>query len=163
MTSESPDGDTPLLPEHARAYSQLLRQQERALQLLNQIATELGAPVTDALVEQLHRATSSGVARQIDAVSARIKEAIRTAQECRSAIHGALVDSRGDPAPNGPANLPPALARFLAERKDSPGFTFNVDQDPVRGWIIRWKEYCSDGSVCGGGQFYERPYAWMDS
>ena len=37
-----------------------------------------------------------------------------------------------------------------------------VDQDPVRGWIIRWKEYTHRGTVRGYGQICERPYAWLE-
>ena len=43
-----------------------------------------------------------------------------------------------------------------------PGFTYEVIHDENRGWIIKWKEYTAKGSVRGSGQFYERPYAWID-
>ena len=56
----------------------------------------------------------------------------------------------------------PRLARFLAERMEMPGFTYKVIHDENRGWIILWKEYTQTGSVRGSGQFYERPYAWID-
>lgn len=146
-----------------RAYSQLLRQQERARELLQQIIEELGAPVTDALLAQLDHAPSTRVRERLEKISARIEAAKRLVSDCESVIHRSLVTSRGEsPPPAGPANLPPALARFLAERKDSPHFSFDVTRDPVRGWIVRWKDYEEDGSVCGGGRFYEKPYAWMD-
>jgi hypothetical protein len=35
-------------------------------------------------------------------------------------------------------------------------------QDEVRGWMILWKEYTTRGTVRGFGQFYERPYAWLE-
>ena len=57
---------------------------------------------------------------------------------------------------------PCRLARFLAERKENPAFSYRVQQDPVRGWVICWKEYTEDGRIRGYGQFYERPYAWLD-
>ena len=63
---------------------------------------------------------------------------------------------------SGVGNLPATLARFLAERRDLPGFTYGVLHDENRGWIILWKEYTNTGSVRGSGQFYERPYAWID-
>ena len=53
-------------------------------------------------------------------------------------------------------------ARFLAERAQEPGFTYEVIQDPVRGWIVAWKEFTNRGTVRGYGQFCERPYAWLD-
>jgi hypothetical protein len=63
---------------------------------------------------------------------------------------------------DGIGNLPATLARFLAERMEMPGFTYKVIHDENRGWIILWKEYTQTGSVRGSGQFYERPYAWID-
>ncbi len=62
----------------------------------------------------------------------------------------------------GLPNLPIPLARFVAERAEAPGFTYELEQDLVRGWVIRWKEHAADGTVRGSGQFYERPYAWLD-
>ncbi len=63
---------------------------------------------------------------------------------------------------SGVGNLPATLARFLDERRELPGFTYEVLHDENRGWIILWKEYTQTGSVRGSGQFYERPYAWID-
>jgi hypothetical protein len=47
----------------------------------------------------------------------------------------------------GIANMPAYLQRFLAERAQEPGFYYEVVQDPVRGWIVSWKEYTSRGTV----------------
>jgi hypothetical protein len=58
--------------------------------------------------------------------------------------------------------MPAYLQRFLAERSNGPAFSYEVSQDEVRGWVIRWKEYTDQGTVRGFGQFYERPYAWLD-
>ncbi|MGB1779265.1 MAG: hypothetical protein ACPHQP_06905, partial [Longimicrobiales bacterium] len=49
----------------------------------------------------------------------------------------------------GILNLPPYLQRFLAERAGQPGFSYQVVDDPVRGWIIQWKEYTTRGTVRG--------------
>ena len=62
----------------------------------------------------------------------------------------------------GVDNLPAPLTRFIAERQQLPGFSFDVIQDGNRGWIIRWKEQTEAGTVRGSGQFYERPYASLD-
>ena len=94
---------------------------------------------------------------------AKIEDAVRAVQYCESEIHRELVATSGKGIPTGEfSNLPVALTRFLAERRDSPGFTYEMGQDPVRGWIIRWKEYSEKGTVRGAGQFYERPYAWLE-
>jgi hypothetical protein len=58
--------------------------------------------------------------------------------------------------------MPAYLQRFLAERSQEPGFRYEVESDPVRGWIVSWKEYTNRGTVRGYGQFCERPYAWLD-
>lgn len=148
--------------ERAKAFSQLLRQQERALGLLQRIIDEVDAPMTRSLVKRVRAEAVGELEEGVGEVVAKVEDAIRAVQYCESEIHRELVASGGDQAPDGPSNLPVALARFLAERRDSPGFTFEMDQDPIRGWIIRWKEYSGEGIVRGAGQFYERPYAWLD-
>lgn len=62
----------------------------------------------------------------------------------------------------GITNLPSYPQRFLAEHAELPGFSYEVEEDPVRGCIIRWKEYAARGTVRGYGQICERPYAWLD-
>ena len=149
-------------PEQARAFSQLLRQQERALGLLQRIIDEVDAPMTKSLLKRLRSDTTGDLEEGVSQVIAKIEDAIRAAQYCESEIHRELLASQGERAGTGPSNLPVPLDRFLAERRDSPGFTFEMDQDSVRGWVIRWKEYSESGTVRGTGQFYERPYAWLE-
>lgn len=95
-------------------------------------------------------------------VTSAIEEALRALQLAESEAQNAL-DGDGEEAEvEGIDNLPGRLARFIAERKESEGFRYEVVQDPVRGWMILWKEYTEDGRIRGYGQFYERPYAWLD-
>ena len=165
-TSEAPlAGPDPAFPDRAKACSQLLRQQERALDLLQRIMDEVDTAMTRALVKRLRAADARAeVESAVGDVVAKIEDAVRAVQYCESEIHRELLAAPGKTVPtvSGPANLPVALARFLAERRDSPGFTYEMGQDAVRGWIIRWKEYSEKGNVRGAGQFYERPYAWLD-
>ena len=63
---------------------------------------------------------------------------------------------------DGITNIPAYLQRFLAERAANPRFHYEVMQDEVRGWVVCWKEYTEKGTVRGYGQFYERPYAWLE-
>lgn len=148
--------------DRTKGFSQLLRQQERALGLLQRIIEEVDAPMTRSLVKRLRAEATGDIEAGVGEVVAKVEDAIRAVQYCQSEIHREILAS-GSGAPSaGPSNLPVALARFLAERRDSPGFTFETDQDPIRGWIIRWKEYSEAGTVRGAGQFYERPYAWLD-
>lgn len=158
---DSSEGDA--LPANpTKAFSQLLRQQERAVALLQRILEEVDAPMTRSLVKRLRDEAVGDVGEGVGEVVARVEDAIRAVQYCESEIHRALVAAGTAESPSGPSNLPVALARFLAERRDSPGFAFETVQDPIRGWIIRWKEYSETGTVRGAGQFYERPYAWLD-
>lgn len=150
-------------PEHAKAYSQLLRQQERALGLLQRIIDEVDAPMTKSLLKRLRSETTGELQEGVAEVVEKIEDAIRAVQYCESEIHRELVASQSEQVPTGLSNLPVALDRFLAERRDSPGFNFEMGQDPVRGWVIRWKEYSEEGNVQGAGQFYERPYAWLEA
>jgi len=156
MTDEAP------LPEATVIWNQLLRQQERTIQLLQSMKDEMEAPINEALIAHLRQSGSghSEAAEGILDVVAKLEEALRTARYCQSELHREVL-VRGDATPEGPDNLPTGLARFLLERQDTPGFTYEVRQDAIRGWIIRWKEYTERGTVRGSGQFYERPYAWL--
>ncbi len=157
MSDSSPDAGK------ARVYSQLLRQQERAIGLLKRILDEIDAPMTRHLVKQMRSEATGELAEGVSEVVAKVEDAIRAAQYCESEIHRELVASQAEEVPAALSNLPVALDRFLAERRDSPGFSYEMGQDPVRGWVIRWKEYSEEhGIVRGAGQFYERPYAWLE-
>jgi hypothetical protein len=165
-TSEAPvpvaDPD-PSTADRAKACSQLLRQQERALGLLQRIIDEVDTSITRSLLKRLRSDGRAEVESAVGEMVAKVEDAVRAVQYCESEIHRELVAISGKTVPaGGPSNLPVALARFLAERRDSPGFTFEMGQDPVRGWTIRWKEYSEKGTVRGAGQFYERPYAWLE-
>ena len=149
--------------ETAKVYSQLLRQQERALGLLRRIIDEVDSPMTKSLLKRLRAETTGDLEEGVAEVVAKIEDAIRAAQYCESEIHRELVASLGEQASTGLADLPVILDRFLAERRDTPGFSFEMGQDPIRGWVIRWKEVSENGNVRGAGRFYERPYAWLEA
>ena len=143
-----------------REYAQLLRLQERLLVQLQKIRDELTAPVTASLVREIRRRT--GTAPVLSEVTSAVEEAIRNLKVQSSQIQLAVMEEPGALEVEGAANLPVPLARFLAERSQYPGFTYEVIQDEVRGWVIRWKEHTALGTVRGCGQFYERPYAWLE-
>ena len=116
---------------------------------------------TQALVREVRRRTGDLEQGIVD-VTAAVEEAIRTVKVWESEIRLALTSESGTVEVEGVENLPATLARFIAERQQLPGFSYEVVQDDVRGWVIRWKEMTSSGTVRGCGQFYERPYAWLD-
>lgn len=144
-----------------REYSQLLRLHEQLLGQFTRARDELLAPGTDSLVKQIKGRT--GTAPDLTELKTAVEEAIRALKLSQSTMQTAI-----DAAPDavveieGVPNLPAYLQRFLAERAGQPGFSYDVVQDEVRGWMIRWKEYTNRGTVRGYGQICERPYAWLD-
>jgi hypothetical protein len=128
---------------------------------IQRVAEDLTAPGSQALVREVKRRTGESDENMANVTSA-VEEAIRILKVWESEIRLALITNAESVEVEGIPNLPPSLARFLAERKQNPDFSFDVTQDEVRGWVIRWKEFTSSGTVRGCGQFYERPYAWLD-
>lgn len=143
-----------------RAYSQLLRLHERLLAELQRVREETTSPSTVELIKDLKVRTGS--APSLAEVTTRVEEAIRSLQLSEAQVRDAMFGRRETLEVEGVANLPAHLQRFLAERAAQPGFSYEVRQDDVRGWMICWKEYTTKGTVRGYGQFYERPYAWLD-
>lgn len=144
-----------------REYTQLLRLHEQLLGPFLRARDELSASGTQGLLKVIKGRTGS--APDLAPVKTAVEEALRALKLSESLIQGAIED---DPEVSfeieGIANMPAYLQRFLAERADYPGFRFEVTHDPVRGWMICWKEYTTRGTIRGYGQFCERPYAWLD-
>jgi hypothetical protein len=149
-------------PRHAkREYTQLLRLHEQLLAEFARARDQLTAPGTDGLVKQIKSRT--GTSPDLSDVKTSVEEAIKALKLSQSHIQTAVTQRpEATVEVAGIQNLPAYLQRFLAERADQPGFNYWVDQDPVRGWIIRWKEYTHRGTVRGYGQICERPYAWLE-
>ena len=145
-----------------REYSQLLRIQERLLAMLQDALDEIGAPTTLNLLRQLRNRTGSTVPEDFGRIASSVESAIRELKLSQSEVQNELLADPGDASVEGVSNLPAPLARFLAERSQNERFSYKVRQDPVRGWVIAWKEYTAEGIVRGFGQFYERPYAWLE-
>lgn len=144
-----------------REYTQLLRLLEQLLGQLTRARDELLAPGTDNLVKLIKGRTGS--APDLSDITTSVEEAIRALKLSQSRIQAALTeDSEASYDVQGAANMPPYLQRFLAERAGQPGFSYEVLQDEVRGWMICWKEYTHRGTVRGYGQICERPYAWLE-
>ena len=145
-----------------REYTQLLRLHEQLLNQFTRAREALVAPGTGELVKGIKGRT--GEAPDLTDIKTAVEEAIRALKLSQSHIHAA-VNEDIDTATfevEGIVNMPAYLQRFLAERSQEPGFTYEVENDPVRGWIVSWKEYTNRGTVRGYGQFSERPYAWLD-
>ena len=146
-----------------REYSQLLRMQERILGQILRIRDELVAPLTESIMQKIRNRTGSAPTQALGLVISEVEGGIRALKLLESEVQSALLEEPGEEfTVDGVSNLPAPLGRFLAERSQYPGFQYDVVQDEVRGWVIRWKEYTQRGTVRGSGQFYERPYAWLD-
>jgi hypothetical protein len=154
--------ETPPKQNSLREFSQLLRIQERLLGMLQETLNELTAPTTLKLLRELRKRTGGTTADSFGRVTTSVEGAMRELKVFSSEIQQELLDDPDDISVEGVSNLPAPLARFLAERTQNPRFSYEVHQDPVRGWIIAWKEYTAEGIVRGYGQFYERPYAWLE-
>jgi hypothetical protein len=144
-----------------REYTQLLRLHEQVLAQFTRARDVLLAPGTQDLIKEIRNRTGS--APDLTEIKTAVEEAIRSLKLSQSNIRAAVseeIDTSFEVA--GIANMPAYLQRFLAERSQEPGFSYDVEQDPVRGWIVSWKEYTNHGTVRGFGQFCERPYAWLD-
>jgi len=143
-----------------REYAQLLRMAERLLGQLESIRDELGGGPTQDLLKAIRNRTGSAPALS-DAVNST-EEAIRALKLAESEVRKSIFDTPQGLQVEGAPNLPAHLQRFLAERASVPGFSYEVIQDPVRGWVICWKEYTDKGTVRCYGQISERPYAWIE-
>ena len=145
-----------------REFSQLIRIQERLLVKLQAVLDELHAPTTLNLLKALKKQTGRGVGEEIGEITGAVEQAVRDLKVFEADLQRELLDDHEEMTVDGVSNLPPSMARFLAERSQTPGFSYTVVQDSVRGWVICWKEYTSRGTVRGYGQIYERPYAWLE-
>ena len=143
-----------------REYSQLLRLHERLLVQLQRAREEIGSAQTDALLHDIQQRT--GNMPDMGEITSAVEESIRALKHSQSRIRQSILEHHEPLEVDGVPNLPSQLQRFLAERTQTPGFTYEVIQDEVRGWVICWKEYTSRGTVRGYGQFYERPYAYLE-
>lgn len=146
-----------------REYAQLLRSHDRTRRQLQDILEDLTAPGMHDLLREIRRRTGNSPQDGVADVVSAVEEALRILQLLESEATTAL--QGGDALPTrieGIENLPARLGRFLSERRQLPGFSWEVEQDEVRGWVVKWREVTDDGRARGFGQFYERPYAWID-
>jgi hypothetical protein len=149
-------------PEARREYAQLLRLHERLGTQLQRVRDELDSKDLVDILKRIRNRTGSSPREDIAEMKSAVEEALRALKLATSKAQEALTDDTEEMQIEGVPTLPPALGRFLAERSRVQGFRYEVLQDEIRGWMICWKEYTSDGRIRGYGQFYERPYAWLD-
>lgn len=147
--------------QEARDLSQLMRLHERLLSQLQEARSELNTPATTEILSKLRNRIGNKPDTAFSQITAAVEEGIRCLMVFESEIKQELFSDAEHMEVEGIPNLPPHLARFLAERANLNGFRYEVLQDPVRGWVIRWKEYTAVGTIRGAGQIFERPHAWL--
>lgn len=148
--------------QDARDLSQLMRLQERLFSQLQEVRRELATPATAKILREVRSRTGAATDETFGKITAAVEEALRALKVFESELKQELFDDPDELTVEGVPELPAHLARFLAERTKLEGFDYEVRKDPLRGWIIRWKEYTEEGTVRGCGQIYERPHAWLE-
>ena len=146
----------------AQIRRQLLHSHTRLLNQLREIRDHLIAPGSIEILTAIRRRTGADPDATLSEITTAVEQAIHALKLREGQIHDEVMEDYEQAEVDGIGNLPATLARFLVERMEMPGFTYEVIHDENCGWIILWKEYTQTGSVRGSGQFYERPYAWID-
>ncbi len=164
VVPEPPDPATAGLdprPGHEE-FEALLELQERLQGTLEEVRSALEDPGLRDLLRTLRARRGTDRSEALGEVLRHVEQALRALKVSESELRREQGAAPVTLALDGLPDLPPFMARFLAERAEAPGFTWEVTDDPIRGWIVRWKEFAAQGTVRGSGQIYERPYAWLD-
>jgi hypothetical protein len=143
-----------------REYAQLLRLHDRLLLQVQRVVEDLTSSQIETLLKDIR--TRTGSSPDLSEVQETLEESVRALKLSQSNIRRAILDHQHPLSMEGLPDLPTQLQRFLAERTQIQGFSYELVQDEVRGWVICWKEYTQQGTIRGYGQFYERPYAYLD-
>lgn len=164
MTPRDPASSDPrpTPPDDPRlSVGQILRLHERVRERLLELRSELDSPAVDRIVRSLEEQHAGTISPPLDRLRAALEELIVTVEATNREVANEVPRFSRERSERGPDELPPGLARFVMERSACPGFAFETDRDPVRGWVLRWQELLDDGSIRARGTLYEHPHAWM--
>jgi hypothetical protein len=145
-----------------REFEELLEVQDHLQEELERVRSVLEGTDLRELMRVLRARRGTDGSEAMSEVLHHVEQALRALKVSDSELRREQGTAPVTLALDGLPDLPPFMARFLAERAEAPGFTWEVADDPIRGWIVRWKEFAAQGTVRGSGQIYERPYAWLD-
>jgi len=154
--------DSAFPEDKATVTSQLLTQNGRALQSLQTLSQALDTPATRTLLGKLRDEATTDAEAAVEQVLAKLEGLLQAVHYCQSELRRELESSQGSDSLRDRDHLPGALGRFITERESSPGFSWETFEDPIRGWVVKWKQMTAAGTVRGAGQLWEKPYAWMD-
>ena len=141
---------------------QLLTQNGRALQTLQTVSQTLDTPATRTMLASLRDETTTDAEAAVEQVLAKLEGLIQAMHYCQSELRRELENAQGGESLRDRDHLTGTLGRFVTERERTPGFSWETFEDPVRGWVVKWKQMTAAGMVRGAGQLWEKPYAWMD-
>lgn len=152
----------PTTPEDPRlSFAQMVRLHDRVRHALREMRDELDSPAVQRVVRSLEEEHKGRVATPLDRLRVALDEAVATSEATGREVASELTRFSAGRGAEDEDELPPGLARFVAERSSFPGFRYETTRDPLRGWVLRWREVLEDGSMRAGGILYERPHAWM--
>ncbi len=157
----------PFRPDEERSAWLLLRNEAELRARLERMRAGISHPAFERLLDGLARPDEARA--RVQDLAGHLEEALRTLGALRGELTRPEEGTRvgGIRPPEGgealPPGLPETLDRFLRDRARSPGFSYTVGHDPVRGWAVRWKEHSRDGSIYASGRLYQRPWEWMRS
>jgi hypothetical protein len=153
--TDTRDSDT--LEARRDRYARILEFHRRLRNVLLQLRADVDVLTAPGATSTSDR--PEGITPLVRLVSA-LDEALETARTGEARIQRELTHLL-DPSTQEAETLTPGLARFVADRSGRPGFSYEVDNDPMRGQVLRWREVTEEGWVRGSGLLYENPHAWL--
>ncbi len=154
--------DTGFPSERTAICAQLLHHNGRALHFLQLAAREIDTPATRSLLARLRDEATTDAEAAVEQILHRLDALVQAVHYGQAELRRELENAQGGEAARGRDHLPGALGRFISERESQPGFSWEARQDPVRGWVVSWKQLTSSGTVRGAGHLSEKPYAWLE-
>lgn len=161
VTSTPSESGPPESAPPGSATERIGRQQDRIRQELLRLRADLDSPQARELRRGLRQGGRTDVAEGLTEILESVEAALRAVRT----LEGVLRSPGGAgvrPYPDLPDELPLRLRQFLDERRRRGRLEWTLSGDPLRGWVLRWKEYTLSGTVRGSGRLYERPHAWIN-
>ncbi len=141
---------------------QLERLHQRVRLRLEELRSEVDAPATHALLDQLDPGRTGELQLGVSRVIASLNQALVATEAAAGLVERELLRLSGEETSRLGVGLPPGLRRFVEEGAKAPGFSFEIDRDPDRGATVRWVRTSADGTIRGSGALFEHPHGWIE-
>ena len=155
-----PDDPEEAGPEAQEAYRQVLRLLEELRTGLEALGKQADAPAIRTVAQALKESDEAygpAAAERLTRLTRSLESTLRLTRITHRELERELMNEGSGSEDPEISELPTSLARFIEARRDDPGFQYEVRHDPLRGWMVRWKEYGMDGTIRGSGQFSQLP------